>query len=87
MYEAEWVATLPLDEQQEYAAARARQNSLRSVAIEQGKMEIDNSSDAQDYIWKDESALTINKPNDDVWLKYWDRYLAETQTIFTIEVE
>jgi hypothetical protein len=77
----QWVSTLSIEEQNEFAEANKRQEQLRSEVVAQGNLIVASSS----YIWKDRAAAEINKPQDLVWLKYWSRYLKETQAIFTIE--
>ena len=76
----EWVSTLSDTEQQEYAEARIRQTLFREQAIAEGIMKFDLGSDS--YIWPDEQAITINKPTDQIWREYFERYLTETNTGF-----
>lgn len=78
-----WIAGLSQEEKQEFGQAKLRQIAHRQNAIDQGAMIIDRGS----YVWTDQQTATINKPTDDVWHKYFQRYLKETQTTFRIEEE
>lgn len=78
-----WLMQLSQQEKQEFAQAKQQQILYRKQAIEQQQMVIDHGS----YVWRDEESARKNKPTDDVWYRYFKRYLDETQTIFRIEEE
>jgi hypothetical protein len=79
----EWSKTLPEVEQQEFKDSERRQHAFRDRAIAEGLMQ----KVGDNYIWRDEEAKQINKPHDPVWFKYWERYLQETGTEFSIKEE
>jgi hypothetical protein len=79
----QWVRSLSAQEQEEFRQADVRQKAFRADVIDAGKMKLDGNSA---YVWKDQEAAQVNKPVDPTWLIYWNRYLAETQTIFTTEI-
>jgi hypothetical protein len=79
----QWVNSLTTEEQTEYREADVRQKAFRSDVINDGKMKLDGSTA---YVWKDKEAAEVNKPVDPTWLIFWNRYLAETQTIFSTEI-
>lgn len=78
----QWAATLSTAEQDEFTHANLRQKAFRAQVIEDGKMVLGHDT----YTWADKEAADINKPNDPIWLLYWDRYLLETKAICTMEV-
>ena len=71
----EWLETLPKEEQDEYWAARERQDQYRQEAIDSGLMIRD--PETGDYVWRDDDALETNKGSDLVWHQYWMRWLDE----------
>lgn len=73
-HQLNWISTLSPAEQDEYILARTRQQSYRQQAIDAGKMFI---KDDDKYVWSDYNAMKIGKPEDPIWRKYFDRYLAE----------
>ena len=77
----QWLNQLPADEQARYKEAEKRQHDFRQQVIDSGKMSVDHDT----YTWSDAEAAKQNKPNDPVWLEFWNRYLEETQTIFNCE--
>lgn len=79
----DWVKTLSEVEQQEFNDSELRQHAFRDQAIANGLMQ----KVGDNYIWRDEEAKQINKPQDPVWFKYWERYLKETGTQFSITEE
>lgn len=83
----DWIETLPQGEQDEFNAARDRQFGIRSEFVNSGTLQVLKTDEIEKnypYIWKDADAAKKNKPNDPVWLTYWDRYLKETNTTFEI---
>lgn len=76
----QWVTTLSQDEQHEFAQAKERQRAFRAETVANGNLKVAVGS----YEWKDENSAKINKPNDPVWLKYWDQYIKETGMKFNI---
>jgi hypothetical protein len=76
----DWLKTLPLEEQLEFADADKRQKQLRQDAIDEGRLVYSDTS--REYIWKDKDTFHINKPADPGWMIYWDRWLKEENIIF-----
>ena len=80
----DWIKTLTQAEQDEFAQALARQVAFRQKAIDDGSLDavgIDGG-----YVWKDDDAFKTNKPNDQIWLVYWDRWIKETGVQFSYSV-
>lgn len=75
----QWIETLSNEEQEEFRAAKTRQHEHRQKVIDEGRMTMPPGQH-QVYEWRDQAAREQGKPNDPVWLKYWERYLRETQT-------
>jgi hypothetical protein len=82
VYLHDWVDTLSEQEQKEFYIAQQRQIAYRSNVINEGKMYIDNDGS---YVWSSEETAKENKPNDDTWLRYYNRYINETKTSITIK--
>lgn len=83
---ADWLGTLPLEEQQRYHTARCRADVKRQKAIDEGRMIITTNG----YVWKDELSLLTGKEQDDECMSFYDRFNAETgrtQTELYKEVE
>lgn len=81
----DWLQTLTESERQEYLAAQERQLTIRQDYVDSGALIVDDCDpENHGYVWSDSEAAKINKPNDPVWQKYWDRYIAETGTVFEI---
>ena len=76
---SDWLSKLPAEEQQRYHAARVRADALRQRAIDEGRMVITEDG----YVWKDQSAFSIGKENDDECIDFYTRYNAETGIIQT----
>jgi hypothetical protein len=76
---SDWLSKLPAEEQQRYHAARVRADALRQQAIDEGRMVITEDG----YVWKDQSAFSIGKENDDECMDFYTRYNAETGIIQT----
>jgi len=66
-----WVSTLSAEEQQEFIAAKIRQEQHRRKVIESGKMTMINYS----YVWKDQDSAEQNKTADPTWVRYFYRWL------------
>jgi hypothetical protein len=83
IYLDEWIKTLPIAEQQEYASGRANGDQLRQQAINEGRLTIlaDGS-----YQWTDQQAFEQHKKNDQIWEKYWNRWQSETGAKFVCKV-
>jgi hypothetical protein len=77
-----WIETLPQAEQEEFAQALGRQQSIRDQWISNGLLEKTSTA----YIWKDEQTFTTNKPTDPVWSKYWERWIKETGVKFNYSI-
>lgn len=69
-----WLDRLPAEQQEEYAAAKGRQQAYRQQAIDKGDMEIGPDGV---YIWKDQETANRGKPQDPIWAKYHDRWAEE----------
>jgi hypothetical protein len=67
----DWVKTLTLEEQQEFIAAKTRQEQHRQEVIDAGKMIMINYS----YVWKDQASAEQNKHADPIWVQYFYRWL------------
>jgi len=76
-----WIATLTQTEQDEFSLAEKRQKQFRQEVIDQGNLQVINDG----YVWKDQAALAVNKPQDPTWAIYWGRWINETGVQFTIE--
>lgn len=79
-----WVSTLSKDEQHLFYAAERRQRKYRSQAIRDGDMSMVGPNS---YVWSDEETANRNKRTDLEWRAFFDRYILETQTVFTIREE
>jgi hypothetical protein len=85
-----WARDLPDLERQEWLAAVDRQLGIRQKAIDQAALKVDDSNPKlHSYVW-DEEAIKHKppmeyKPYDEVWIKYWNRYLEETGTKFEVK--
>ena len=66
-----WVSTLSAEEQQEFTAAKIRQEQHRQKVIEAGKMIMINYA----YVWKDQDSAEQNKHADPTWVQYFFRWL------------
>ena len=77
----DWIKTLPIEEQLEFAAADKRQKQFRQDVVDDSRLVVD--ARLGQYIWKDKDAFHVNKPTDPVWLIYWDRWVEEENIIFT----
>ena len=87
-----WLKTLPLDEQQEFKEAEARQLAFRQEAIDRGDMIVVVSENQDrpgnwegkltDYVWRDAETEQRGKQHDPAWLIYWQRYLTECNIKF-----
>ena len=78
-----WISTLSDHEKIEFFKAKRRQLLFRKQVIEKGNMTLEKDS----YVWCDEKCALENKPTDEIWHRYFKRYLEETQTEFSIEEE
>lgn len=77
----DWLKTLTIEEQLEYAVADKRQKQFRQDAVNDGRLVFDDI--ARTYTWSDKESFHVNKPTDPVWLIYWDRWIEEKKIIFT----
>ena len=78
-----WARSLNDQEKSEFLAAKQRQIVYRKQAIEQNHMFVEHGT----YVWRDEMSAKENKPTDEIWYRYFKRYLEETQTEFILEEE
>jgi hypothetical protein len=78
-----WVQSLTEDEKLEFLLSKQRQIEYRKQAINQDRMIVENGT----YVWRDEMSARKNKPTDEIWYRYFKRYLNETQTEFILEEE
>lgn len=78
-----WLESLSPEEKEEYNLANIRQKQLRQQVIESGNLSVNGNV----YVWKDPDAYNTNKQSDEIFLKYFDRYLAETNMQVTIVAE
>lgn len=74
----DWVKTLSKEEQTRFEEARTRQHRHRQEVIDRGDMIITENG----YEWRDPAAAEKNKPSDEIWLEYWDRWLKECKIEF-----
>jgi hypothetical protein len=80
----DWVATLSKEEQDRFYESERRQRAYRAEAIAEGLMDI---AGPDTYVWRDEATAERNKRTDLEWKAFFDRYILETQTIFTVREE
>ena len=87
----DWIASLSPEEQSEFHAAKTRQEAYRQEAIDRGDLVRDFSTvDPKDptsqpsYVWRDEETAKKNKPSDEIWRNYWDRWIKEVDVQFDI---
>lgn len=71
----QWLATLSIEEQQEFAEADRRQKSYRQDKIDSGDMIL---AEDGSYIWKDQTTAEIGKETDPTWAEYFERWQQET---------
>jgi hypothetical protein len=89
----DWIATLPIDQQEEFNEAVRRQREFRRLAIADGRLIVDEShlgadrkpGDQPVYIWRDAEAAKQNKPEDRIWRNYFDRWLVENKISIKVE--
>ena len=79
----EWIATLPQNEQDAFAAGKANQESFKQTAIDEGRLTV---AEDGSYVWADQEAYAINKENDATWYAYWQRWQLETGVQFSVEI-
>ena len=64
-----------------------RQHRLRQAAIDAGVLVLDSETD--DYVWLKEHTIGKQayefKEYDEEWLQFWNRYIKETGTLFSLE--
>lgn len=85
-----WAQRLPESERQEWLLAVERQLQLRQRSIDQGQLTVDTTNSERNcYIWDEHTVKNSRpmeyKPYDDIWLKYWNRYLQETGIKFEVK--
>ena len=78
-----WLKTLTVEEQNEYWQGRANGDRLRQIAIDEGRLKLEQDS----YVWKDQPAFEKFKENDPIWEKYWRRWQEETGVKFIVTVK
>lgn len=87
----QWILTLPIEQQQEFAIANANQLQFREESIARGDLIVDSSA-ANDadvnaspvYVWKDAETAERGKTTDPVWIEYWNKYLEATGIKFEV---
>ena len=82
-----WVNALSPAERLEFDLADARQTELRQYHQDQGTLVIGESLEAPQHVWQDKELAETGNKSDPVWTRYFDRYLAETNTTLTITYE
>lgn len=80
----DWLKTLSQSEQDEYWEGRRNGDRLRQIAIDAGRMII---AEDGSYIWKNQEEFNVNKQNDLVWQRYWQRWQDETGVKFRSIIE
>ena len=84
----DWVNELSPAERLEFDLADARQNELRQQHQDQGTLlDVSESIESPQHVWQNEESAKTGNKSDPVWTRYFDRYLAETNTTFTITYE
>jgi hypothetical protein len=79
----DWIKLLSESEQEEFYQAKERQEAHRQQAINDQRMEMSKGT----YIWTNQEEANKNKPSDPTWVKYFQRYLRETNTQFKVIYE
>jgi hypothetical protein len=82
-----WINELSPAERLEFDLADARQNEIRQQHQAQGNLVVNDSIESPQHVWQDEQLAKDGNKSDPVWTRYFDRYLAETNTTFTITYE
>jgi hypothetical protein len=77
-----WLKTLTVEEQEEYRLADIRQKALRQTVVDSGNLTL--IEDKSKYLWKDTEAHTQGKPEDEIWIKYFIRFLRENNIKFEV---
>lgn len=77
-----WLKTLSVEEQEEYRLADIRQKALRQSVVDSGNLTL--IEDKSKYLWKDSDAHTQGKPEDEIWIKYFIRFLQENNIKFEV---
>jgi len=67
----DWIKTLHPEEQQEFIAAKNRQEQYRQEVIDAGKMIMVNYT----YVWQDQHSAEQNKTADPTWVQYFNKWL------------
>lgn len=83
----QWGSSLPADEREEWLRAIDRQLQLRQRAINRGDLvvrvlDVDDPTVSDEYVWKDERTARRGKAYDEIWLRFWNRYLTECNIQF-----
>lgn len=77
-----WLKTLTVEEQEEHRLADIRQKALRQTVVDSGNLTL--IEDKSKYLWKDTESHTQGKPEDDIWIKYFIRFLRENNIKFEV---
>jgi hypothetical protein len=83
----DWINALSPAERLEFDLAEARQAETRQKHQDQGNLVVGESIESPQHVWQDEESAKTGNKSDPVWTRYFDRYLAETNTTFTITYE
>ena len=73
-----WAKSLGDVDYNNFIEAQKRQLSYRQDAIDAGRMIIDENSN---YKWINREEFKINKPYDNVWLEYYNRWIKECNIV------
>jgi len=69
---SDWLSSLTEEERMQYESADNRQKALRKRVEDSGDLIVDGW-----YIWKDHKAAATNKPNDEEWIQFFQRFVRE----------
>jgi hypothetical protein len=91
----EWVQTLTEEEQQKFHRAAKRQQAHTDTAVKRGDLAVELAphgwhlpgQTSPKFIWKDEETAHRGKGHDQIWLKFWNRYISENNLSFKIVSE
>jgi len=88
----EWVGTLSESEQEKFHRAAKRQQTHTDAAVATGNLAVETAphgwhlpgQTSPKFIWKDEATAANGKGHDQIWLKFWNRYISENNLSFDI---
>lgn len=82
-----WIKALSPAERLEFDLADARQTEIRQQPQDQGNLVVGESIAQPQHVWQDKELAESGIKSDPVWARYFDRYIAETNTTLTITYE